>query len=257
MKKTMQRILMAAALLLFPFTAVSPSLAGSGGHAPHWGYEGEAGPEHWGHLDHAFTTCIEGKNQSPIDITETTKGNSDNITFNYKASPLKVINNGHTIQVNYEKGSSISVSGKEYELLQFHFHSPSEHTIKGKASDMVVHLVHKSKEGELAVIGVLLEKDKGNTLVQTVWNNIPKKEGKENTVKGITVNAADFLPGNRSYYNYSGSLTTPPCTEGVNWFVLKTSVTVSETQVAKFKSIFKKSVRPVQPRNGRTVKESN
>jgi len=257
MKKTMQRILMAAALLLFPFTAVSLSLAESGGHAPHWGYEGETGPEHWGDLDHAFTTCIEGKYQSPIDITEATHEDLGSITFNYTTSPLKVINNGHTIQANYERGSSISVSGKEYELLQFHFHSPSEHTIKGKASDMVVHLVHKSKEGELAVIGVLLEKDKGNTLVQTVWNNIPKKEGKENTVKGITVNAADFLPGNRSYYNYSGSLTTPPCTEGVNWFVLKTSVTVSETQVAKFKSIFKKSVRPVQPRNGRTVKESN
>src|SRR3990172_3600010 len=104
MKKTMQRILMAAALLLFPFTAVSPSLARSRGHAPHWGYEGEIGPEHWVHLDHAFTTCIEGKNQSPIDITEATHEDLGSITFNYKTSPLKVINNGHTIQVNYEKG---------------------------------------------------------------------------------------------------------------------------------------------------------
>src|SRR3972149_12058748 len=199
------------------------------------------------------TFCIERKSQSPIDITEATHEDLGSITFNYTTSPLKVINNGHTIQVNYEKGSSISVNSKEYELLQFHFHSPSEHTIKGKASDMVVHLVHKSKEGELAVIGGLLEKGKGNTLVQTVWNNLPKKEGEENTVKGITVNAAEFLPENRSYYNYSGSLTTPPCSEGVNWFVLKTPTAVSEAQVAKFKSIFKKSVRPVQRSEERRV----
>lgn len=226
------------------------------GHAPHWGYQGAEGPEHWADLSGDFKICREGRNQSPVDITAARSGPTDPLEIDYRPAPLSVINNGHTIQVNVEKGSAIRLGGKAYDLLQYHFHSPSEHTINGKAGDLVVHLVHKSADGQLAVIGVLMNRGKENAAIRTVWANLPAGAGKEKKTADVKLDPALLLPKDRSFYQYTGSLTTPPCTEGVNWLVMKKPLEVSSDQVRQFVSIFPLSVRPVQPLNDRTVRES-
>ncbi len=232
--------------------------AGSkGDHKAHWTYLGETGPDHWGDLSHNFSACKEGQKQSPINIPSTSPTNLKGIEFNYKDTPLRIINNGHTIQLNYEKGSSIRVGENTYDLLQGHFHSPSEHKIKGRSFDMVAHLVHKNNKEELAVVAVLFEKGKKNDFIETLWNNLPAEEGKENVLNSIKINVKSILPAKKHFYNYSGSLTTPPCSEGVNWNVLREPVQVSNEQIDRFTSIFKLSVRPVQPLNGRTLKSVN
>lgn len=236
---------------------VSPSFGGSRGHGKaHWGYEGEEGPAHWGDLSEKFIACKEGKSQSPIDISNTVKTSLKEIEFHYKKSPLRVINNGHSIQVNYEKGSYVKINGKKYNLLQFHFHSPSEHTVNGKAYPMEAHFVHKSDEGKIAVIGIFMQKGKKNDLIQSIWDYIPHKVGKEKSVKGVWISGKDLLPSKRAYYKYSGSFTTPPCTEGVDWNVMVNPVEVSQEQIKKFQSFYKMNARPVQPLHGRKIKES-
>lgn len=226
-------------------------------HEVHWGYEGEGGPEHWGTLKPEFALCGSGMSQSPIDIDKTYKTTLDTIEFSYKETPLRIINNGHSIQVNYEPGSFITVDGERYELLQFHFHAPSEHTVKGKFYDMELHLVHKNERNELAVVGVFIKKGKPNKIIQVLWDNIPKEINKENVVSGIFVNSSGLLPKDSRYYHYFGSLTTPPCSEGVNWSVLKTSIEVSEAQIEKFRTVMGvDNNRPVLPLNKRFVLES-
>jgi len=223
-----------------------------------WGYDSDSpqGPSHWGDLTAEFTACKSGKNQSPIDINDSKAVKLTGIKFNYKPTPIDVINNGHTIQVNYAQGSSIDFGGKVYKLLQFHFHSPSEHTVKGNAYDMVAHLVHQADDGQLGVIGVLLKQGKNsNPAIETVWKHMPSKAGERNTIPG-TLNARDLLPTSKRYYNYSGSLTTPPCSEGVNWMVMQTPVEVSVEQIVSFRNLFPLSTRPVQTLNGRTVHTS-
>ncbi len=223
-------------------------------HEIHWGYEGEGAPAHWGSLKPEYATCGSGLYQSPININNTISAVLDNLAFSYKESPLRIVNNGHAIQVNYEPGSSYTVDGKIYELIQFHFHAPSEHTIKGDFSDMEMHLVHKNSRDELAVVGVMMKKGKPNNIIQVLWDNIPAEVNKENAVDGISVNAAGLLPEDTSYYHYFGSLTTPPCSEGVNWSVLTTPIEVSEEQVAKFRSVMGVDTnRPVLPVNKRFV----
>lgn len=247
------RSILMTALILSLFT---PTLAvfGAGGHGPHWDYDGKEGPEHWGELDPAFETCKKGQNQSPIDIADTSQAPLDPIEFSYQPIPLNIINNGHTIQVNAPKGNSIMVGGKKYELLQFHFHSPSEHKSNGKASEMEVHLVHKNQDGQLAVVGVFMNKGSEHPLVKSIWEHLPTKAGKEHMVKEVKLNPVDFLPADRTYSNYPGSLTTPPCSEGVNWIVMNEPIEVSDAQIKKFTSIVPMSARPVQPLNGRAVK---
>jgi carbonic anhydrase len=226
-------------------------------HEVHWGYEVEGGPAQWGTLKPEYALCGNGMSQSPIDIDKTIKAELDNIAFSYKETPLKIINNGHSIQVNCEPGSSLTVDGETYELLQFHFHVPSEHTVKGQFYDMELHLVHKNKRNELAVVGVFMKKGQPNKIIQVLWNNLPAELNKENVVSEISVNASGLLPKDRSYYNYFGSLTTPPCSEGVNWIVLKTPIEVSEEQVEKFRSVMGfNNNRPVLPVNKRFVLES-
>ncbi len=227
------------------------------GHAEvHWGYEGAGGPEHWGDLKPEFATCKDGKSQSPIDIetSKVVKAELPAIEFHYQEAPLSVVNNGHTIKVNYPAGSSIKVGEVTYELLQFHFHTPSEHTIDGKPFAMVAHLVHKSADGGLGVVGVLMKEGASNPAIETIWKVMPKQAGEKVESSEITINASAILPENHSYYNYSGSLTTPPCTEGVNWMVLQTPIEVSKEQVAALAALFKNNARPVQPLNGREVK---
>ncbi len=219
---------------------------------PHWTYEGEHGPEHWGNMSEEFKNCSEGKQQSPIDISGNENADLPDIEFSYKPSQLNILNNGHTVQVSYDNGSFIKVDGEDYQLVQFHFHTPSEHTIGGKTFGNELHLVHKSGKGELAVVGVLIEKGKENPAYKEIWANLPKKADEKKEVKA-TINADELLPVTRSFYRYSGSLTTPPCSENVKWIVLKTPVQMSEAQIKKIESIMKHNNRPVQPINERKV----
>ena len=217
-------------------------------HAVNWGYEGDKGPEHWGD---AFPVCGKGKKQSPLNIIGPFEKSKETLSVDYKEGPLKMLNNGHTIQVNIEPGSSLTIGKESFDLLQFHFHRPSEEQVDGKNASMVAHFVHKSKEGKLAVIGVLLNEGKDSAAVKTLWANLPPKEGEEFLPAKVTFNPASMLPKEMGFYNYEGSLTTPPCTEGVQFYILKAPVDISKQQLAKFP--FKLNARPVQSLNGRKI----
>ena len=234
--------------------AAEKAVKGAKGAKP-WTYSGKTGPDHWDKLEADFAQCKLGQFQSPIDISDasTRKGDFPSLLFVYKPSPLRIIDNGHTIQVNYAPGSAFSIAGKRYELLQFHFHKPSEEKINGRGRDMVVHLVHKGPDGKLGVIAVLLERGKENALIKTLWENIPKVKEKEIVVEQTMINAVDLLPNNKGYYSFAGSLTTPPCSEEVTWYVFKTPVQLSAEQVARFDKLYPMNARPVQPLNGRDI----
>ena len=249
-------------ILVRPFVSIAMLLfvvvsagAAEGGH--HWSYSGSTGPAEWAHLESDFGVCGVGKMQSPIDIRDAAARRTalPAITFDYKSVPLKLIDNGHTIQVDYPPGSTITVDGKQYELLQFHFHNPSEEKINGHRFDMVAHLVHKDANGKLAVVAVLLKSGPANRLVETLWKSLPGEKGKEVEVQGVRINAMDLLPANRArYYTFTGSLTTPPCSEDVTWFVLKTPTTISKDEVARFARLYPMNARPTQALNGREVR---
>jgi carbonic anhydrase len=217
-------------------------------HDVHWGYEGDNGPEHWGDN---FPVCGKGKKQSPLNIVGPFEKSKETLTVDYKEGPLKMLNNGHTIQVNVEPGSTLTIGKETFDLLQFHFHRPSEEQVEGKNSAMVAHFVHKSKEGKLAVIGVLLNEGKDNAAIKTLWANLPPKELEEYLPAKVMFNPASMLPKELGFYNYEGSLTTPPCTEGVQFYILKAPMEVSKQQVGKFP--FKLNARPVQSLNGRKI----
>ena len=221
----------------------------------HWSYSGAEGPEHWGDLDPENSACKLGHQQSPIDITGAAKGQPEPIEFKYAPSPLKIINNGHSIQVNYAPGSKISVAGKDYEVVQFHFHHPSEEEIQGKRYDMVTHIVHKDSEGRTAVVAVLMKSGRENPFLKNLWAHLPATPGKEQTIGEVSVNVGELLPASRGYYTFAGSLTTPPCSEGVQWFVLETPVEISPGQLAAFARLYPNNARPTQAANGRKIVE--
>lgn len=247
-----KRGFLAAALALgISFYGVAGAVAGERGHPSHWSYEGEAGPAHWGDISKGNEAC-KGKSQSPINIEGTSEAPLADISFDYKPTKLNIVNNGHTIQVNYDKGSLIKVDGVDYELVQFHFHDPSEHTVGGKSFAMENHLVHKNADGKLAVIGVLIEAGAENAAYKGVFANLPKKADEKKELD-VTVSADDLLPKDRAFYTYAGSLTTPPCSEIVTWIVLKTPIQMSKKQINAFKKIIRNNNRPIQPLNGRTV----
>ncbi|GGC86706.1 carbonic anhydrase [Undibacterium terreum] len=226
------------------------------GTTMHWSYEGEDGPLRWGKLNPTYAKCDSGDRQSPIDIRDGLRVDLNPVTYDYKPSRFSVIDNGHTIQVAVGPGNYISLLGHIYELVQFHFHKPSEERINGKSFEMVVHLVHKDGDGKVAVVAVLLERGKAQGLIQTVWNNLPLE--KNDPVQPlITLDVSQILPQQREYYTYMGSLTTPPCTEGVLWIVLKQPVEISSDQLAIFGRLYPMNARPVQKASGRVIKESN
>jgi len=225
-------------------------------HEVHWGYEGAGGPEQWGALKKEYLTCGEGTQQSPINIDtkSATATKVGDIAFNYQPSPLEVVNNGHTVQVNFAPGSSIQFKGKTFELLRVRFHSPSEHQIDYRYFDMEAQLVHRSADGELAVIGVMLKKGESNPMMNAVWEYFPHETKKPKTIVGALVNAETLLPADRSaYYHYMGSLTTPPCSEIVNWIVMKNSINVTNDQVSTFVNAVGENNRPVQPLHSRQL----
>lgn len=222
----------------------------------HWTYSGKMGAAKWGKLSDKFATCGIGQRQSPIDIREAIRADLTPIEFAYKAVPLDIVDNGHTVQVNAAGAGSIKVDGEVYELLQFHFHKPSEEKINGKAYDMVVHLVHKARDGRLAVVAVMLQGGKEQKLIRALWSNLPLEQNRPVVKAEVSVDPSLLLPKNRSYYTFTGSLTTPPCTEGVLWLVLKTPMDLSREQIADFGKLYSDNARPVQPRNARVIKGS-
>ncbi len=225
-------------------------------HAPHWDYQGELGPDQWGRMKPEFAACNLGKRQSPIDIRGGVKVELEPIQFDYRATGFRVIDNGHTIQVNLQGGNSIEVQGKRWDLLQFHFHRPSEERIDGRQFDMVAHLVHKSGDGKLAVIAVLLDRGSAHPLVQAVWNNLPLEKGEE-TTPAAPMDVNQLLPADRRYFTYMGSLTTPPCSEGVLWLVMQQPVALSSEQIGIFAKLYPMNARPIQQAQGRLIKQSN
>lgn len=243
-------------ILLYTFVFV-PGSARQAHHPEHsWDYGEALGPSHWGDLKPEFSTCKTGHRQSPIDIRNPQKADLPPIRFDYQPSPLRIINNGHTIMVNYKPGSFMSVGGKKYNLKQFHFHRPSEEKINGQAFDMSVHFVHADQTGNLVVVAVLLQAGEDNPLVGELWKDLPQEEEKENRLDDVQIDASRMLPSDRGYYTFSGSLTTPPCSEDVVWFVLKNSTTVSAKEIKRFSQLYSNKARPIQPLNDREVLQS-
>ncbi len=250
-KHNSKKVILLLAIIVATLSPLPISVL-AGEVAPHWQYGGAENPTQWGNLSKDFALCESGRDQSPINIKNAVESTPATISFDYKSSPLVVVNNGHTIQVNYAQGSSVTINGEKYALVQFHFHTPSEHQINGKAAAMELHLVHRNEAGKLAVVGVMLTKGKANSLIEEVWKNIPAT-GKTNTVSDLLINATSFLPKSKAYYSYEGSLTTPPCSEGVKWNVFVEPMTISEEQIEAFEKNYQVDARPIQPTNSRAV----
>ena len=242
-------------------------------HTHHWSYfDGPEGPENWGNLSKDNLACLKGKSQSPININidRAVKAQLNPIEFIYRPSPLSIIDNGHTIMVNYGEGSNLMVDGRQYRLVQFHFHKPSEEAINGERTDMVAHLVHQHHDGDLAFVAVLMstikpassrkywwgdDSVKENSFINILWNNVPLVKGKTEA-PGVMIDINQMLPADKSYFTYMGSLTTPPCSENVLWLVLKNPIYVSEEQVKNFDRMYPMNARPLQPKGDRLVKET-
>lgn len=226
------------------------------GGAAHWSYEGTTGPEHWGELQSDFKVCQLGLDQTPIDLAGGIKGEIGKPTVRYNSLPLRVVNNGHTIQVNADPGSSCEIDGTKYELLQFHFHHPSEHLLAGKRLDLECHFVHKSSDGGLAVMGVFIRAGARNDALATLFDAMPMNEGPELRANGV-IDPAALLPGSGGYFRYMGSLTTPPCSEGLVWTVFKQPIEADPDQIRKFASLFSNNARPAQKLNRRFLIDAN
>jgi len=230
---------------------------------PVWHYEGVAGPGHWGTLSPKFAACRDGRAQSPIDIAATLVGTEDlEVKTDLLPASLRIahhehvadgINNGHTIQVNYQGGDELRIGTETYDLVQYHFHNPSEHTVKGRRYPMEMHLVHRARSGALAVIGVLIEEGAHNAAFDPIWSNLPLKAGVETHYPSVDVDVDKLLPTARTSYRYNGSLTTPPCSEGVRWIVMTTPIRLSADQIGAFTAIIHDNSRPTQPLNARPV----
>ena len=227
------------------------------GHDAHWGYRGVTGPQAWGGLKPEFAQCANGSRQSPIDIRDGIGVDLEPVQFDYRASGFSVVDNGHTIQVQLGSGNSIRAQGRRFDLVQFHFHHPAEERIDGRGFDMSVHLVHRDAEGRLAVVAVLLDRGEAQPVVHNVWRHIPLEKGEEVRVRNGAVDLNHLLPPDRGYYTYMGSLTTPPCTEGVLWIVMRQPVAVSQEQIDIFARLYPMNARPVQAAAGRLIKQSS
>jgi carbonic anhydrase len=242
-------------LFFVAITLLNPTLLLASEQAAHWTYEGEEGPEHWSKLSANNFMCVEGSNQSPIDLQTNVHADLGELVFEYVSPPHSETHNGHTIQLDVTPGSFLRVPDRNrtFELKQFHFHSPSEHTVNGKSFAMEMHFVHADEDGALAVVGVLFEEGQEHPVLNQLWSFMPENAG-ESVPLTVKIEDTDLLPPTRDYYYYSGSLTTPPCSEGVSWMVLKNPVEVSAGQIARFKSrVGPVTNRPVQPRNARMI----
>ena len=237
------------------FLLASSSLVFAAGDA-HWGYEGKTGPDNWGNLNPEFATCKLGHQQAPIDIpTKSAAKVTGAIKTNYKASAGEIINNGHTIQVVLPEAGSANLSGINYKFLQTHFHTPAEEKLDGQSYPLNAHIVHQNADGKLAVIGVFFKEGAENPVLKEVFAQMPSAEGKV-AIKG-KIDPSGLLPKSLAYYSYLGSLTTPPCSEGVTFYILKTPMEMSKAQLEQFKKLYPMNARPTFPLNGRKITESN
>lgn len=238
-----------------PASPPAKSSASAPASAVHWSYEGETGPESWAKLDAAYSACGVGESQSPIDINAPRAADLTNVAFHYQRGRVSLVNNGHTVQVNYDPGNYIELGGVRYEVKQFHHHTPSEHEIGGVSFPAELHIVHADSQGRLAVVALLLQSGPAdNAAIAPFIDNLPLEAGKVNDT-GVEIDATRLLPTAQTTYRYSGSLTTPPCSEGVEWVVMTTPVELSAAQLDKLKSVFAANNRPVQPINGRQIVE--
>ncbi len=239
-------------IIALPLFVVPITYAGSG-EGVHWGYKGDSGPKNWHKLDPKYVMCKAGKNQSPIDVANSIGAELEPIQFTYEKPATEILNNGHAIQVNVSGGNTITLAGREFELKQFHFHAPSENLIDGKPFAMEVHLVHVDKDGNAAaVIGVMFDKGNKNQVIETLWKQMPQKTGERQEIS-TEVHPMDILPEEKDYYRFNGSLTTPPCSEGLWWLVMKDILTVSNQQVEAFDHVIGANNRPVQAINARPI----
>lgn len=224
----------------------------------HWDYAGEHGPAQWGQMKPEYGTCASGKRQSPVHIEETgaLQGPAEPLQFRYGPSGGSVVNNGHTIQVDVEGENTLTVRGSTYKLLQFHFHHPAEEKINHKGFSMVAHLVHRNEQGQLGVVAVLIDPGTANTLVHKVWTHMPLDVNDRVRLPAGLIDLNELLPQDQRYYMLMGSLTTPPCTEGVLWMVLKQPASVSRDQLRLFAQLFPMNARPIQALNGRVVRDA-
>jgi len=241
-----------ALFVLVAFCAAVSHAANASDDGIHWAYQGERGPEHWGDLSPDFVQCKVGVNQSPIDIVDSVEANLPPLVIDYTSRTIDLVNNGHTAQMNVEPGSFLRVEGEEFELLQFHIHVPSEHWVNGEQFLLEVHFVHKNAEGELAVVGVLYNEGEDPANLARYISRIPGELDKpvsfETSLGDLAVTSL-----NKGYYRYNGSLTTPPCSEGVRWYVLKEFLTVSKTHRDIFNELIGDDARGPQPINARPV----
>ena len=218
-----------------------------------WGYDGRIGPDRWARLDPAWRVCDTGKQQSPIDIHGARLNpNLPPIQFHYLSGSMTLANNGHTVQVSAPRGSYILVGGVRYNLIQFHFHHPGEEAVHGGLPDMSLHLVHQSADGKIVVVAVRLNEGDANAVLAGLWEHLPKTPGTSATLSDL-LSPAGLLPADRGYWTYMGSLTAPPCTEGVQWFVMENSVTLSRDQLQAFAALYKRNSRPIQEAHGRHI----
>jgi carbonic anhydrase len=255
-----------AALLVVGGAAVA--VASEPGDGPsehssiHWGYSAENGPARWDALSPDWALCGKGRSQSPVDLGGAKPAAAVELSFGYQPASLKIIhhehvvdvlNNGHTIQVNYDEGSTIDIQGTRFELLQYHFHTPSEHTVAARHFPMEMHLVHQSQSGEVAAVGVFIEAGAHNAAFEPVWEHVPKETGKQEHLEHVVVDVDQLLPRDRRTYRYPGSFTTPPCSEGVHWLVFVEPIQLGQEQIDAFRAVVKDNNRPVQPLEGREV----
>ena len=236
-------------------SSLRKAVASEGGSS--WGYVGSGAPENWGQRSSAYRVCKTGLQQSPIDLHNAIGANLENIKIDYQPVPLSILNDGYTIQVNTAGENTIKLDGEVFELLQFHFHYPSEHTLDGKPYPMEVHFVHANTKGELAVLGVFFKEGTENAALAPVWQAIPAQKTEPKEIADVMVDIAELLPSDHNMYRYFGSLTTPPCSEIVKWVVFQKPITISTAQIAQFKKILPPSARPVQPLERRFVLQSN
>ncbi len=237
---------------IIAFCAIATLTAGCATKRVHWGYSGHEGPQNWSTLSPDNYAC-SGNNQSPINLTRFVEADLTPIKFNYQVGGNEIVNNGHTVQLNYQAGSNIDIDETSFKLLQFHFHAPSENNINNESFPLEAHLVHADSNGNLAVVAVMFKEGDANKGLEAAWKKMPKHVGdKHQFANKIDVN--DILPVCRKYYRFSGSLTTPPCSEGVRWLVMKEVLTASKQQIKAFSEVIHEpNNRPLQPINARTV----
>ena len=254
-RRTFLRGTAVAGLAMCPTCLGTVGALASGPTGRPWGYDGEEGPAYWGDLSPEYRICELGLQQSPIDLTAGISANAGSVAVSWRSVPLNLVNTGHTLQVNCEAGSDITLDSARFDLVQFHFHHPSEHLVNGVAYDMEAHFVHADQHGRFVVLGVFLTAGRPNAALAPIWQAMPREAGQ--TVEQPTLlTPVDLLPARRGFFRYYGSLTTPPCSERVTWVVFAQPVEASDAQIRQFAALFPNNARPVQPLNRRFLLEN-